>query len=471
MKNKVLLLIYFLVILLVLCACAHVKPFETDCAESNMNWYGYTGNGEDYSFYYKDERSHAWEEDIIFLADTYLAEHPALSDDDCMVISYYGSYDEEITYTDEFYDAQLRQEFIQQINQLIPQIAQLRDTEVLFEIHRIVATLSDCHSSVGQPLGDILPIQLEAIYTEGSYSYYVKTAPIDLSELLYAKLVSINNIPVEVIVNCLSAYISHEYETFVIQKMTQGRYLVRKLALEIAGAMDVNDTDAQLTFETQSGVVTYTLSFITQDAYACMELVDGSISQHDLPMYRYAGEKVYWYEQLDDNTLYFRITSMSEDPNQYWNKTFSEVGSILRTSPTPMKLIVDLRNNSGGSSTIMENFVSIINQCPTKGVYVLVNESSASAAVITAQLLSDAVHECVLVGSPAAQPANMFALVSREAETLPNSGYSFRVSRKYVRATSNSNNPTLIPNVVLYQTWDDYKKGVDSILEYVLCLS
>ena len=469
MKRKS--LFCFLVILLVLCACSQAQPVVTTPAESDIGWEGYIGPGENYSFFYTDGRSHAWEEDIVFLADTYLAEHPALSNDTCLVISYYGSYVEEIKYTNEFYDAQLRQEFIRQINQLIPQISQRSDTEVLFEIHRIVATLSDCHSSVGQPLGDILPIQLEAIYTEGSYGYYVKTVPMDLSELLYARLVSINNIPVEEIVNSLSEYISHEYETFVVQKMTQGRYLVRKLALQIAGVMDVNDTDAQLTFETQNGVVTYTLSVITQDAYDSMELVDGSISKYDLPMYRYTGEKVYWYEQLDDNTLYFRITSMSEDPNQYWNKTFSEVGSILRSAPTPMKLIIDLRNNSGGSSTVMENFVSVINQCPTNGVYVLINESTASAAVITAQLLSDAVHECVLVGSPAAQPANMFSLVSRTSETLPNYGYAFRVSKKFVRAAPNCNNPTLIPDVVLYQTWDDYKKGVDSILEYVLCLA
>ena len=162
---------------------------------------------------------------------------------------------------------------------------------------------------------------------------------------------------------------------------------------------------------------------------------------------------------------------MSEDPNENWNKTFNEVGSILRTASTPMKLIIDLRNNSGGSSTVMENFVSIINQCPSNGVYVLINESTASAAVITAQLLSDAVHRCVLVGSPAAQSANMFSLISRASETLPNSGYPFSVSKKYVRAASNCNDPTLMPDIVIYQTWEDYKKGIDSILEYVLCLS
>ena len=471
MKSKALLFFYFLVILLVLCACVQAQPIATDSAKSDSDWHGYIGTGENYSFYYSDGRNRAWEEDIRFLADTYLTGHPALSDKECMVISYYGSYDEEITYTDEFYDAQLRQKFVQQINRLIPQIDQLTDTEVLFEIHRIVATLSECHSSVGQPLGDIFPIQLEAIYTEGCYAYYVKTVPADLSELLYARLVAINNIPVEEIVDRLAIYISHEYETFVVQKMTRGRYLSRKLALEIAGVMGADDKDAQLTFETQSGTVTCTMSVMTQEVYDQMELIDGSISQHDLPIYWYADEKVYWYEILGENTLYFRITSMSEDPNENWNKTFNEVGSILRTASTPMKLIIDLRNNSGGSSTVMENFVSIINQCPSNGVYVLINESTASAAVITAQLLSDAVHRCVLVGSPAAQSANMFSLISRASETLPNSGYPFSVSKKYVRAASNCKDPTLMPDIVIYQTWEDYKKGIDSILEYVLCLS
>lgn len=470
MKKKA-YLFCFAFVLLVLSACSETQPVVTDSSIPDAVWQGYSGPEEAYSFYHADGRDREWEEDIRFLADTFLTGHPALSDGESMLISYNGSYDAEITYTDELYDPQLRQAFIQQINQIIPQISQLSDTQVLFELHRIVATLSDCHSNVGQPLGDILPIQLEAIHTEEGYGYYVKTAPADLSELLYARLVSINNVPVEEIVERLTGYISHEYETFVVQKMTRGRYLVRKLALEIAGVLDTEDTQAQLTFITQRGMQTCTLEFMTQEAYDSMEHLDGSLSRYDLPMYRYADEKVYWYEQLDDNTLYFRITSMWEDPNQNWNQTFDEVGRILRAAPAPMKLILDLRDNSGGKSTIMENFVPILNQCPTNGIYVLINEGTASAAVITAQLLSDSVPGIELVGSPAAQPANMFALVSQEPETLPNCGFSFYVSKKYTRTAPDSQDPTLLPDIPVYQTLEDYRNGIDTILEYVLDLS
>ena len=106
MKRKSLLC--FLVLLLVLCACSQAQPVVTTPAEPDIGWEGYIGPGENYSFFYPDGRSHAWEEDIVFLADTYLAEHPALSNDTCLVISYYGSYVEEIKYTNEFYDAELR---------------------------------------------------------------------------------------------------------------------------------------------------------------------------------------------------------------------------------------------------------------------------------------------------------------------------------------------------------------------------
>lgn len=452
-------------------ACVLILLVLCGCNSETQAWQGYGGTMDGYEFFYSDDRNRAWEEDILCLAETYLTQHPVLSGEDYLTITYHGSYEsEELSRTNVLYDPAQRQAFIEQVNLLIPRIGELSDTEILFEIQRIVASLSDCHSSVRIPLEEFFPILLETMADEDGCSYYARIVPDDWEELLYGKLVSINGTSVDEIVTRLSTYISHEYEAFVHQRMSQGKYLTRKDALQIIGVLGPADDTAEFTFETACGMVTCDLNTVTKDEFERMECVDGSMRRRNIPMYRYADEKVYWYEVLEDNTLYIRVTSMSEDPNQSWNVFYSEIGNTLKHAEKPMKLVIDLRYNSGGSHYVLKNLIPQIQKNDTNGVYILINGGTASASVLASRLFADSIPGLLLVGTPAAQPANMLALNQRTPDKMPNSGYEFQVSRKYAIAAPDCDEQSLFPDITVYQTIDDYKIGKDTVLEYILAI-
>ena len=83
-----------------------------------------------------DERDRQWEEDIVYLADTYLHYlhgHPKLIDRQCLVIRADGDTVGKASMTREYlYDPALRDEFIRQINTLILRIHESSDSELLY---------------------------------------------------------------------------------------------------------------------------------------------------------------------------------------------------------------------------------------------------------------------------------------------------------------------------------------------------
>lgn len=462
MRNKGLL---FLIgsILMILCACVRIQQ-ET---RPDAAWPGYVGTMEGYVYCNKSERDMDWEEDLLYLADQFLTRHPALTDNESWIIRY-ENLDQESIYTDELYNAELRKQFLAEINSLIPRINELSDNQVLFELHRIVALLEECHSSVGQPKGERLPVDLEAIYTGERYEYFVKSTPSSRPELLYARLSAVNGVPVEELMDKFSLLIGHEYDAFVVLKVEASDYFVRKPTLEAAGAVAAEDSKVDLSLETDQGTVTVSFAFVSLETYEQMELIDGSMESRDIPMYRYSGERVIWMEELENNTLYVRVTHMSLDPDVYWTSFFAEVEMALMSSEEPMKLIIDLRDNSGGYRIVMNGLVPVIQRQKTDGVYLLINEGTMSASVIDAVQFDDMIPGLTIVGSPASQPPNFYSYLTDENELMPNSGYRFYVSEKYGIAAPGFDEPTLMPDIEVYQTLEDYKNGIDTVLGFVL---
>lgn len=430
---------------------------------------GYKGPGEEYTYFHSTEREKKWEEDVLFLAEKLLTEHPYVTDGNFFIVT---GLDTE--YSNAMFDPELRNSVITQVNQLIPELGELSDTQILWELQRIMALLDDADTSMAvrnYEGEEKLPLVLESIYENGEMSLYATRIPAVYESVLYTKLTAINGIPVEEVIAKVAPYVVASNENMKVQRMVglmrTHTALQNKDVLQILGIVGPEEDSAELTFETESGMETCRLEFVSMDEYWDVEYILGTLSDSKPVQYRYVDDKMYWYEILAGNIFYVNIVTLFNYEQRGFDleKFLIEVDSVLKKAEEPMRLVMDFRIAGSGYDFHDEfsSFAKRVNQRETNGVYILINGVTYDAGADAAYRLSREIDGAKLVGTPAGSGVNY--LTSTVNYTLPNSGLKFYLNTKlrmdYPEYTAN----TLTPDVVIYQTLEDYKNGIDTVFE------
>ena len=101
------------------------------------------------------------------------------------------------------------------------------------------------------------------------------------------------------------------------------------------------------------------------------------------------------------------------------------------------------------------------------GKYVLIDHTSSRVSVAIASLIKRFVDGAELVGSPAGKAP--FSTHSATLYELPNLGSMFFFSiNEGDDYWPGYENEVLMPDTTIYQTAEDYKNGVDSVLKALL---
>ena len=456
------IIVFILAAVLLLSGCGAQEPAH------------YAGTMEGYEYYHTMERNRLWEEDILYLAEQFLQTHPLLANKRIMhsyltVDPKTDMFDQKYDLTDELYDETVRNEFIARINQLIPRISRLSDAKIAYELQRIIAALNDPHSGMDVGFRDYFPLQFEAFYEGNEVVYRVVRAPQTHSDLLLARLEAINGVSVEEIVEGLRDYVAYDNEYWLIRQIANSDspacYLTQRAALQRAG-VPCGLNFAVFTFETETGTEHAFIPAISSYYYEEVELV----SHPTLEKLAYnTRDDLYWYEMINDGrTMYIRFDAEAEDPEWTLNNFRAEVQKIIRESEQLLQIIFDFRNNSGGYLLLDEfnGLTKTINHASNNGVYILIDSGSFSAGVLFPHQLHKGIEGAVLVGTPAGQFANTFG--DPIGYAMPNSGYPFYVSSMYIWGERGVTQDALHPDVLIRQSLDDYKNGIDAALQYVL---
>lgn len=408
---------------------------------------------------------------MLFVAEACLTGHPLLSDKKFYTYATIvedGKMKSETAYDNSFYSQQRRLEFIDRANWLIRNIPTLNDAEIVFETQKMIAILGDYCSFLlaHQVCTERLPLFLGFLTTPDGYDFLIADVPAEQEELLHTKLVSINGVSIEEIATRLAPYGSGKGHGRAIRDLAERSWLTRKEALQVVGVVGETDTTAELVVTTGREEITCTLPFVPNEEWGEWTWMDQSLFDRDIPCYRYADERNYWYEVLDGDTMYIRFCSMNEDPNQSMNNFYTEITKTMRAAETPMHVIVDFRDNGGGTRGNMETLANIINQYSSGQVHILINENTCYGGVVVAYALSLLAEGAVLAGTPAAHGCCFLSYA--EVLEMPNFGYLFCVSNGYYRMEPHLDTATLTPALTIYQNWEDYRNGIDTVLEYIL---
>ena len=187
------------------------------------------------------------------------------------------------------------------------------------------------------------------------------------------------------------------------------------------------------------------------------------------PFYLQHIDDNYWFTFLDNKRYMYLQVNLpfakedGEPPMDYHLRWVQ----ALRESDVEV-LVIDLRNNPGGSINLTEPIPGLLAQQyfdhPTlRGVAVLISTDTVSAGSVLAARLESAIRP-IFIGTPTGSAPNLNLEPSKEI--LPHSKFQVSVSREQYIATRESDTRRAVyPDLAWKNTFDDYASGRDEALE------
>ncbi|MCB2298426.1 S41 family peptidase [Clostridium tagluense] len=357
-----------------------------------------------------------------------------------------------------------KEDFFKEIESLKTDIESLSNYEIKLEIAKIVASMGDAHTYVPLNVNLLLPLELYW-FADG---IYVIVAPQQYKEILYRKIIKINNIDIEEVINILSSIISYENETYLKSQLP--KYLPAIELLYDLGL--VNDIDSlELTFEDENKKER-TLEIESMSLGEWKELY--SLINNDLmystnlPLYRRNSHKNYWFEYIDASSIvYFKYNACKDMPPKDVVTFCSELISFIEAHVVE-KLIIDLRNNFGGNSSLLNPFIEYIINCDkinkTGNLFIIIGRETFSSALLNSFFLKENTL-AIFLGEPTGGKPNCYGEVERFI--LKNSGLTVCYSTEYYKIIEDDTLLSLLPDVNIEFTIQNYINNEDPCFEYI----
>jgi hypothetical protein len=187
-----------------------------------------------------------------------------------------------------------------------------------------------------------------------------------------------------------------------------------------------------------------------------------------VPLYQRNLSREYWFTYLENaRTLYFAYNLCRNNPSQPFARFNDELWSFFDTHEVD-RVIIDLRNNPGGDSSVIQPFLQSGLQRAARfervRPYVLIGRQTHSSAMMNATQLSGGPVR--LIGQPTGGSPNSFGEV--QTFTLPNSQLLVRHSTRYFTISSRFPSQTVPPDVYVPFLSTDYFSRHDPVLAAAL---
>lgn len=480
---------------------------EESCSKAmNMNPYHslFTGvTNQPYDFLWKEGRERAWEEDIIFYAETILANHTFFTDFDTFHVEgeagrIHYSISTPGDYTGYVYDAILSRVsanngisaynresmvnalmgiFIDKINVLIADLYYLRDFEVKFRLAEISSTLGDIHTEIDLRDGNVFPVHVIVLYD----GLFLVSVPKEIEFALYSRVLAINDICVFDIFEVFRTIVPHENE-YPMRGAIQQLLMIEEL-LYYLNIVDGSGT-AYFTIKDTAGEISdIQLKAIRQHEFQSM--LSTELVRHDFNrqfMHSRTGDRrclitsrqfedgidgdFFWYEFFPNyNLLYVR--SVHFRGTQDIIEAQVSLVEQLRNWPYEKidKFVLDIRQNTGGIRDFPSIFQFYFLSQIANDFYVLIDGRSVSRSLtVAANMRNHMESNVVIIGEPAGQPENF--LMAPRIRTMPNSGLMFSFATG-LSVNSCSVETTFRPDIFIPLTITDIINNHDPVLEAI----
>lgn len=365
-----------------------------------------------------------------------------------------------------------KQEFLSDINAIKLNSEKMTDFQVTLRTQQLIAKMGDSHTALyfNQLLdkSQILPIHL---FLTSAGFHILHTTP-ENKEILGSKLLSINKIPIQTIVDSLSTILTIDNQAVVKSRIPQ--FIPSIQILEYFGF--TNQKEVELGLETSAGQMqNYTLKpsemsrnnrvSYKPDAFAfCIKNEKAFFTD----LY-YPEEKIYymlynkcWSKEIELESGNKEKAELMPSFNDFEVKALN----VLEQNSVN-KIIFDLRFNTGGSSAqgtaFIEKLAKFLEKNPHVKTYVIIGRETFSSAILNAMDFKR-LTKAIFVGEETSGKPNHFGEV--RSFKLPTSKLSIGYSTKYFKKTDENIN-TLKPDISIEMSFSDFTKGIDPVYEWI----
>jgi hypothetical protein len=346
-------------------------------------------------------------------------------------------------------------EFENGIDKIASKAEQLNYETFTAELFKLVVSIGDEHTRIEPTYTMILPIKFE-IYKEGIFAIGVDSNALGL---LPAKLIAINNHPMEEIIRRCKTVIQNEnrsyFEVYLLHFLNNPSFLKGINVIE-------NVDSASFTVLSKGNqVTTVNLRSVAKGAFQspplCTPFKNAFANKH---------KDFYWYEyNAETKAIYFNYNTCRMQENLSFDK-FNQTLFATIDSYKPERIIVDLRGNSGGNSAILQPFMDSIKNSylnKTGKLFVLIGKKTFSSAVMNAVTLKRNTN-AILVGEPTSGNINHYGEV--RSFRLPRTGILIGYSTKYWENWKGKTGPLLPDKKVTYSI-NDLKNNIDPAISII----
>lgn len=333
---------------------------------------------------------------------------------------------------------------------------------VISRIAMIVAAFKDAHTTVYIPGKWFLPFDFywfdEGIYIIGGLDSY--------SSLIGCRVTHINDFEIEEVISRLKTVISYENESFLKSQLP--KYIQ---VAEVLYGLDIIKGLKELSIVVEYGngiaskiqIKTYTDQELSVDYIKIDDMLND-----DIPLFR-RGDENYWSQHLEEaNTFYINYNCCKNMKSIGATAFFNGVIENINMSKVD-KVVIDLRNNFGGNSRLLEPFIQDLKnwllEDDRRRVFTIIGRDTFSSALLNAYSLKNDVG-AILVGEASGGKPNCYGEVLYLE--LLNSKLRIRYSTKYYDIIEDDSQESLFPNMKFNVKFDDFIRCKDPVMEYIL---
>jgi hypothetical protein len=347
-------------------------------------------------------------------------------------------------------------------------LSRLDRNEALVGIMQLVALVGDAHTTVQpDPSLDLRYYPLELYSFDDGL--FVRRADAVHADLVGARVLKIGNASTEDALIRVGTIIPHENDWWVrawgpfwlmVPEVLDGLRLTRDaehlpLVLERSGRID-------------SVVVTPAGRMGHGDDQPPIDMSGWpSLRSAPAPAWEQHPEQPFWWTVLDDRrTVYLCMRAVVPGPQSNTNRAQWDQVFALADSIPGARLVIDIRENTGGNGGLNRYPVQQILRRPALDrrdrLFVIIGRRTFSAGQQFANLL-EAWTQASLVGEPTGQQPSQYG--DHRPVVLPNSHLTIQVSTVFHQAPNEfDQRPFVPPAIYAPLTSADYRSGIDPAL-------
>lgn len=356
------------------------------------------------------------------------------------------------------------EEFQTEREKIAKQTPTMTDAEFYWSIRHLLSLVGDAHTAAypSDYFMSVLPWNIKK-FDEGWFILILDKAH---EQYLGTRVIAINDVPIDEVVERTRQVISYEADTWLWQKVPD--VLIWKDALEYLDIVEP-DEPVLVTVETAQGTEE-TFELPAYDDWSDEKKQEVLVGfQRDSVPVTAEQDAIYWSTALDESTYFIQYNSCQEDPDLPMAQFAQQVEADLESGGY-QNIIIDLRYNSGGNSEVirpLEQTLSLyaINAGSDVQFYILIGGRTFSSATIAAtDFKKTTIGNSIFVGQPTG------GVLKCAGDVLPlfmeNTPIAMQYSTKYFDLLYGVEGP-LEPDYTVPQSFAQYAKGEDAEIAYL----